>query len=94
MESVFDFWRNFCQNGRGKYLKIGTIPPKSGRMVSLYRCTAAPRHTSYFSFGKFETRDVFRAKILFEIERKSELQEFPDAHTRWPSGRSIFFLVL
>ena len=35
MESVFDFWRDFCQSERDKALKIGTVPPKSGRMVSL-----------------------------------------------------------
>ena len=35
MESIFDFWRNFCQNGWDKALKIGTVPPKLERMVSL-----------------------------------------------------------
>ena len=35
MESVIDFWRYICRNGRDKALNIGIIPPKSGRMVSL-----------------------------------------------------------
>ena len=37
MESVFDFWWDFCRNRRDKDLKIGTVSPKSGRMVSLLR---------------------------------------------------------
>ena len=35
MKSAIDFWRDFYQNGRDKALKIGTVLPKTGRMLSL-----------------------------------------------------------
>ena len=35
VESVFDFYQDFCQNGWDRALKIRTLLPKSERMVSL-----------------------------------------------------------